>query len=106
VVWVPAHQALFSEFDRRVGHVRRYTTTTLRQAADRAGLPVEMVRSVNLLGGLAWWAAMRRGGAEKPNTGAVGLYDRFLVPATRVIDRVVPINFGQSVLGVFRVPKN
>jgi len=106
VVWVPAHQALYSEFDRRVGHVRRYTTTTLRQAADRAGLPVEVMRSVNLLGGLAWWAAMRRGGAEKPNTGAVGLYDRFLVPATRVIDRVVPINFGQSVLGVFRVPKN
>jgi SAM-dependent methyltransferase len=104
VVWVPAHQALYSEFDRRVGHVRRYTTTTLRQAADRAGLRCELVRSVNLLGGLAWWAAMRRGGAEKPNTGAVGLYDRFLVPATRVIDRVVPINFGQSVLAVLRVP--
>ena len=44
------------------------------------------------------------GGAEKPNRGAVGLYDRFLVPATRIIDRVVPVNFGQSVLAVLRVP--
>jgi SAM-dependent methyltransferase len=105
VVWVPAHQSLFSEFDRRVGHVRRYTQATLRQAAGRAGLGCELVRSVNLLGGLAWWAAMRRGGGEKPNTGAVGLYDRFLVPATRVVDRVLPIKFGQSVLGVLRVPE-
>ena len=44
------------------------------------------------------------GGAEKPNTGAVGLYDRLLVPATRVADRLLPIHFGQSVLGVLRVP--
>ena len=105
VVWVPAHQSLFSEFDRRVGHVRRYTPASLRRTADRAGLGCELVRSVNLLGGLAWWAAMRAGGAEKPNTGAVGLYDRLLVPATRVVDRVLPIKFGQSVLGVLRVPE-
>jgi SAM-dependent methyltransferase len=104
VVWVPAHQSLYSDFDRRVGHVRRYTPASLRQAAGRAGLGCELARSVNLLGGLAWWAAMRRGGTQKPNPGAVGLYDRFLVPATRVADRVLPIRFGQSVLAVLRVP--
>jgi SAM-dependent methyltransferase len=104
VVWVPAHEFLFSDFDRRVGHIRRYTPASLRRTAGRAGLDCELVRSVNLLGGLAWWAAMRAGGAAKPNTGAVGLYDRFLVPATRVIDRVLPVHFGQSVLAVLRVP--
>jgi SAM-dependent methyltransferase len=104
VIWVPAHQSLYSEFDRRVGHVRRYTRASLRRAAERAGLQVELARSVNLLGGLAWWAAMRRGGAGKPNPGAVGLYDRLLIPATRVADRVLPIGFGQSVLAVLRVP--
>ncbi len=104
VVWVPAHEFLFSDFDRRVGHIRRYTPASLRRTAERAGLDCALVRSVNLLGGLAWWAAMRAGGAEQPNTGAVGLYDRFLVPATRVIDRVVPVHFGQSVLAVLRVP--
>jgi SAM-dependent methyltransferase len=104
VVWVPGHQGLFSDFDRRVGHVRRYTPASLRRAAERAGLGCELVRSVNLLGGLAWWAAMRVGGTQKPNPGAVGLYDRILVPATRVADRALPIRFGQSVLGVLRAP--
>ncbi len=104
VLWVPAYQSLYGEFDRSVGHFRRYTPATMRDAALRAGLAVELVRPVNLLGGLAWWAAVRMGRAMTPQSGAVGLYDRVLVPATRVLDRFVPIPFGQSVLCVARTP--
>ncbi|HEU5158635.1 MAG TPA: methyltransferase domain-containing protein [Streptosporangiaceae bacterium] len=104
VLWVPGYQSLYGEFDRSVGHFRRYTPATLRDAAARAGLAVELVRPVNLLGGLAWWAAVRMGRAMSPQGGAVGVYDRVLVPATRVLDRVLPIPFGQSVLCVARTP--
>jgi SAM-dependent methyltransferase len=104
VLWVPGYQSLFSDFDRRVGHFRRYTPRTVREAIERAGLGCELARPVNLLGGLAWWAAMRLGRAAKPNQGAVGLYDRLLVPVTRVLDRALPVPFGQSVLAVARVP--
>ena len=105
VIWVPGYQSLYSDFDRKVGHVRRYTPATLAGAITRAGLRVESVRPVNLLGGLAWWAAMRLGRARSPGSGAVGVYDRVLVPATRVLDRLLPIPFGQSVLAVVRVPE-
>ncbi len=105
VVWVPGYQSLYSDFDRRVGHVRRYTPATLASAIRRAGLRAESVRPVNLLGGLAWWAAMRMGRSRTPNSGAVGLYDRLVVPATRVLDRLLPSPFGQSVLAVARVPE-
>jgi SAM-dependent methyltransferase len=104
VLWVPAYQSLYGDFDRRVGHFRRYTPATLRDAAQRAGLTVEECRPVNLLGGLAWWAAVRLGRAGSPNSSAVGLYDRVLVPVTKVLDRVLPIPFGQSVLAVIRTP--
>lgn len=103
VLWVPAYQSLYGDFDRKVGHFRRYTPATLRDAAVRAGLSVELARPVNLLGGLAWWAAVRMGKASSPKAGAVGLYDRVLVPMTRVLDRA-RVPFGQSVLGVLRVP--
>ncbi|GLW09467.1 hypothetical protein Misp01_45960 [Microtetraspora sp. NBRC 13810] len=104
VLWVPAYQSLYGEFDRKVGHFRRYTPGTLRDAARRAGLGVELCRPVNLLGGLAWWAAVRMGKAGSPKAGAVGLYDKVIVPVTKVLDRVLPIPFGQSVVGVLRVP--
>ncbi|MFI7610094.1 class I SAM-dependent methyltransferase [Nonomuraea terrae] len=106
VLWVPAYMALYGDFDRRVGHFRRYTPATMRQVAQRAGLEVLVSRPVNLLGGVAWWAAVRLGRAGTPKAGVVGLYDRVIVPVTKVLDRVLPIPFGQSVLGVFRVPQS
>jgi SAM-dependent methyltransferase len=103
VLWVPGYQALYGDFDRKVGHFRRYTPSTLADAVRRAGLTVGLCRPVNLLGGLAWWAAVRKGGTGAPNPRLVGIYDRYLVPVTRVLDRV-PVPFGQSILGVAHVP--
>jgi SAM-dependent methyltransferase len=104
VIWVPGYQQLYGEFDRAVGHVRRYTPTTLRDAFERAGLSALEVKPVNLLGGVAWWLTVRRGGVGRQKPGLVRLYDRFVVPTTRFVERRVTPPFGQSVLGVARVP--
>jgi SAM-dependent methyltransferase len=105
VLWVPGYQQLYGEFDRRVGHVRRYTPATVSDAVLRAGLQVEVAKPVNLLGGIAWWAAVRRGGSTAPNPRLVAIYDRFVVPATRLIESRVRVPFGQTVLCVARVPR-
>jgi len=104
VLWVPAYMQLYGEFDRAVGHVRRYTPTTLGAAVRHAGLTAEVVKPVNLLGGIAWWATVRRGGVGSPRPGLVRTYDRFVVPVTRFVERRVTPPFGQSVLGVAVVP--
>lgn len=104
VLWVPAYMALYGDFDRRVGHHRRYTPRTMRRAAERAGLVVQRCHPVNLLGGLAWWAAVRLGRAGSPKPAAVAVYDRAVVPVTCVLERLRPPPFGQSVLCVARTP--
>jgi SAM-dependent methyltransferase len=103
VLWVPAYMQLYGDFDRAVGHVRRYTPTTMRAVIRNAGLAAEVVKPVNLLGGVAWWATVRRGGVGAPNPRLVRTYDRFVVPVTRALERRVTPPFGQSVLGVARV---
>ncbi len=103
VLWVPGYQRLYGEFDRKVGHVRRYTPTTLSIAVRAAGLHVELARPVNFLGGFAWWAAVRKGGVGAPNPKLVSLYDRYAVPTTRTIERFTRVPFGQSILCVARV---
>ena len=103
VFWVPAYMALYGEFDRLVGHVRRYTPQTLTAAFTEAGLEPVTVRPVNVLGGLAWWLVVRKGGTGAPNPKLVALYNRVVVPLTRIVDRI-GIPFGQSVIGVARVP--
>lgn len=103
VLWVPAYQQLYGEFDRLVGHVRRYTPRTVSAAAHRAGLTVREVRPVNFLGAFAWWLAVRRGGSQAPNRKLVRIYDRWVVPVTAMLERLVRVPFGQSVLCVLEV---
>jgi SAM-dependent methyltransferase len=104
VLWVPAYMQLYGDFDRAVGHVRRYTPRTMTAAIRDAGLTPEVVKPVNLLGGIAWWATVRRGGVGTPNPRLVRTYDRFVVPVTRALERWVTPPFGQSVLAVAGVP--
>lgn len=105
VLWVPGYQSLYGDFDRSVGHFRRYSPQMAREAVTGAGLECKLSRPVNLLGGIAWWAAVRRGGTASPNSKLVEIYDRMVVPMSRVLDRTLPIPFGQSVLCVARVPR-
>jgi SAM-dependent methyltransferase len=104
VLWVPAYMQLYGAFDRAVGHVRRYTPATMSAAIRDAGLHPELVKPVNLLGGLAWWVTVRRGGVGAPDPRLVRVYDRCVVPVTRVLERRITPPFGQSVLAVARVP--
>ncbi len=104
VLWVPGYMRLYGEFDRAVGHVRRYTPTTLTESIVGAGLRPDAVRPVNLLGGIAWWLTVTRGGVGTPRPRLVRAYDRAVVPVTRLLERRFVPPFGQSVLGVAVVP--
>jgi SAM-dependent methyltransferase len=104
ILWVPGYMQLYGDFDRQVGHVRRYTPATLRAAIERAGLGCAEVRPVNLLGAAAWWLAVRRGGVGSPRPGLLRIYDGVVVPVTRAVESVVRPPFGQSVLAVATVP--
>lgn len=104
VLWVPGYMRLYGEFDRQVGHVRRYTPATLRAAIAGADLVPTEVRPVNVLGGIAWWLAVRRGGVRSSRSELTRTYDRVVVPVTRALESRMTPPFGQSVLGVATVP--
>lgn len=105
IIWVPGYMQLYGDFDRKVGHITRYTPATLRSTVSRAGLDIDVIKPINFLGGIAWWAAVRRGGVGYPNPRLVKIYDRTVVPLTRFFERFVRPPFGQTVFCVARVPK-
>jgi SAM-dependent methyltransferase len=102
---VPAYPSLAGAYDEALGHLRRYTPDSLRDAVETAGLAPEVIRPVNLLGGLAWWAAVRVGRQARPTPALVRLYDRLVVPAERLLERRLQPRFGQSILCVAQVPE-
>lgn len=53
IIWVPGYMQLYGDFDRKVGHVQRYTPKTLSTTVARAGLDIEVLKPINFLGGIA-----------------------------------------------------
>ncbi|WP_283138724.1 class I SAM-dependent methyltransferase [Rhizohabitans arisaemae] len=105
VIWVPGYMQLYGDFDRKVGHVTRYTPKTLRATVVGAGLRPQILKPINFLGGIAWWLAVRKGGVGYPDPRLVKIYDRTVVPTTRFLEKLFRPPFGQTVFCVARVPK-
>jgi len=55
VLIVPAYQWLFSNFDRQLGHYRRYNKRRLRKLLSSSGFVIERIEYFNCLGILSWW---------------------------------------------------
>jgi SAM-dependent methyltransferase len=100
VIYVPAHNVLFSDYDRKVGHQRRYDAPMLRAVIGEAGLaPVEM-RPVNLLGIPAWLLFSRLLRQDPSDRWAARLWDNTGTVATRWIEDRIRVPVGLNLLAV------
>jgi SAM-dependent methyltransferase len=101
VVLAPAHQWLFTPFDRAIGHYRRYSQKTLRAATPDGLEPVCILYldSVGLLASLGNRLLLRQ---SMPNPGQIAVWDKLMVPLSRLIDPIVGHTVGKSVLGIWR----
>jgi 2-polyprenyl-3-methyl-5-hydroxy-6-metoxy-1,4-benzoquinol methylase len=103
-VFSPAFMLLMSDFDRSIGHVRRYRKRGLIETFERAGFEIVQARYVNMSGFFAWLLVSRLLRQRPTNSGLSRFYDRRIVPVTRWIETRVHPPFGQSVLVIGRVP--
>ena len=100
VLWVPAFSLLYSDFDRRIGHYRRYRRPGLRAQLSEAGYQVLDIRYVNAVGAVAWLVLARILRRTPTNGTAVKVFDRYFVPVLNRLERRWRPPFGQSVLAV------
>lgn len=99
LLYVPAFMALYSAMDRRVGHLRRYTKTTLRDVVLDAGFTVHDVRYADSLGFLATLGYKAIGSKSgELNPRSVRLYDRYVFPLSRMLDHVLDPLIGKNLI--------
>jgi 2-polyprenyl-3-methyl-5-hydroxy-6-metoxy-1,4-benzoquinol methylase len=103
VVLSPAHQWLFSEFDQRIGHYRRYSREALNTRVP-PHLTVCILRYLDTAGVFASLANKVLLRQATPSMQQVRFWDRLLVPLSRRIDNKIAFRFGKSILGVWRSP--
>lgn len=89
VVLVPFNQALYSEFDKQLGHFRRYSKGELEQKFEQAGFVVEKQFYFNKVGVIAWYVANTLGGQKALTPTQLKIYN-FFTPVFRLLDKVLP----------------
>ena len=94
--------SLYSDFDRRVGHVRRYKEHVGDDARKVRGF--EVPRSPIAAPSIAWWAIARVLGRTPTSGPLVRTYDRRVVPALRRIEGGRAPSFGPGLVAIGRRP--
>jgi SAM-dependent methyltransferase len=103
IILSPAHQWLFSEFDKSIGHLRRYNKQLLRSLMPPGWMQVKMayLDSVGALLSLANALALRQ---AMPSRWQIALWDRFCIPLSTIIDSLLRGKCGKSILAIWRKP--
>jgi len=104
ILWVPAFSFLYSDFDRKIGHYRRYTKAGLRAQLCDAGYQVQDIRYVNAVGAAAWLVLARLLHRTPTNGTPVKIFDKYFVPVLKRLEQRQQPPFGQSVLAVASRP--
>lgn len=106
LVFVPAHEWLYSDLDYKAGHYRRYSLRQLRNATLEAGFEIVSLRHFDTLGVAPYWLVYRvlRHNAIAGST--TWAYDRLVVPTSRMLQRIVRRPpFGKNLILVARKPE-
>ena len=101
IVLAPAFNMLFSPFDEAVGHFRRYTRSQLKALTPpkfhlTRGFYLD---SIGFLASLGNRALLSR---SMPTARQIQVWDRLMVPASRIIDPLVRYSFGRSVIAIWQ----
>jgi SAM-dependent methyltransferase len=103
IVLGPAHQWLYSPFDRSLGHFRRYSMRALRALTtpELRLIAIKQLDSIGILASLANRLTLRQ---ELPSLSQIHFWDRFIVPVSRLVDPLLFYSFGKSIVAVWERP--
>lgn len=105
---VPAHPFLYGSPDRLAGHYRRYARRRLVESLGASGFVVRRAYYFNSFGALPYLVNARllrpRSLSGAMDTQII-LFDRFVIPWLRPLERLIRLPFGQSVIVIAEVPR-
>ncbi len=100
LLFVPALPWLYGTLDRRMQHVRRYSRSALSRAVLEANFKLQSIRYFDLAGVAPWLILGRVLRRDVLSEKGTQLYDRWMVPATRFLERWVAPPLGKNLICV------
>lgn len=102
VINVPAFQFLYSDFDKDVGHFRRYSKKDITNLGLKYNLNITKSNYYDSIGFLlSFLSKMISSNYKKNFEKKLKIWD-FLIPVSRIIDKILISSFGKSLLIVIK----
>ncbi|HVJ84567.1 MAG TPA: methyltransferase domain-containing protein [Caulifigura sp.] len=101
VVLSPAHNHLYTAFDKRIGHCRRYSKEMLAELTTPM-LSIERLRYLDCVGYFASLANRLMLRQSMPTLNQIRLWDGLMVPLSKLFDPLLRYKAGKSVLCIWR----
>lgn len=101
VVLSPAHQWLYTAFDEAIGHHRRYNKNTLLAVVPE-GLECIKLKYLDSVGGIAAFGNRFVLKSNMPSARQLAVWDKLMIPLSRLVDPLLGYRAGKSILGVWR----
>ena len=101
VVLSPAHQWLYTKFDRAIGHYRRYNKKSLLEITP-PNSKIVCKRMLDSCGMLALLGNRLFLNNAMPSKSQILLWDRVMVPISRYLDHLTGFLIGKSILVVWQ----
>lgn len=98
LLFVPAMQMLYSEFDHSIGHHRRYSRKNLLGKVLKSGFSVRVVEFQDPVGGIGALFFKFLSRKATPSLRMILFFDRFLFPLSKGLQPVFRRLFGKNLL--------
>lgn len=100
VILAPALHSLYSEFDKSIGHYRRYDKKGLRKILP-AQLHIVAMFYLDSLGMLLSLANRFLLKNKLPTPGQITFWDNRVIPCSKILDKFLGYRIGKTIVGVF-----
>jgi len=102
IILVPAHQALYSKFDKAVGHCKRYEISFFKNYKND-DINIIKVKYLDMLGYFLYFFNRIFFKEEVyPSSKKIFLWDKIFVPITILLDFLTGYKFGKNILCVYQ----
>jgi len=96
-IFVPSLSFLYSDFDKTVGHYRRYHKKPLVNLVTQAGFNILKAKYMDMPGIIPWYLSMVLLKGQL-NGGKVSLYDKVAIPLIRKFEKIIVPPLGKNLL--------
>ncbi|MEE9361874.1 MAG: methyltransferase domain-containing protein [Cellulophaga sp.] len=101
IILVPAYQFLYNNFDKSIGHYRRYSKRMLLKEVN-SNLTLEKIYYLDSIGFFASLVNKTILKKDLPSLSNIRFWDQYLVRISILFDRIFFRKFGKSLIGIFR----